>query len=126
MENDKNTPDFIFCRPFNEDHYEYSFNMEKFHLMEKYEFKFFLKQRISIPYTKVLYAIDHFQTFLIDNQNSSIEELTSNEEDRKLEIKKRVKEANYYKEKKEEDTSWLRKVSKKVEKTASIFEKLKN
>jgi len=115
-------PKQIFCKPFDQDYYQYSFNMEKFHLIDRYEFKEFLRQRCSIPFKTISESVSNFDTFIIDNNENSLEVLTIREEDIKKEFDLRLKDKSNYSQK-EEKKSWLDKVKSKSNNFSKFFQK---
>jgi len=115
-------PNQIFCKPFDVDYYQYSFNMERFHLIDRHEFKEFLRVRSSIPYHKINDVVSSLSTFLIDNTSQTLEILNINEEEIEKEFKNKLKSKNNYGIK-EEEQSWLDKVNTKMGYFTSFFTK---
>jgi hypothetical protein len=126
MENKESLPELIFCKPFDANSYMYSFNMDKFHGMERYEFKNWLYTKTQgIKYKYIVDMVDKYKTFLIDNEEETISELNISEEDYIREQRKDMKNSSNYKEQKKENLSTMAKIEKKGNIIGNFFTKNK-
>lgn len=115
-----NEKEIIFCKAFNAEIYTYSFNMDKFYSMFKEDFAEFLYNRTNVRYSQIIYCIDRFKTFIIDNNEGYLEVLDRDEKEIFQEYQKRLKNSKNYKDTTtKKETSLIDKIKNTSEKLAS-------